>query len=112
MWPPMPTLPAAWRSSPNARASPELAALADQYADRRLGFLNAALYRIGTGPYYAKAFHDITTGTNTVTFSSTSIIGYQAANGWDPVTGWGSPDAQVLIPLLAREIHPGDGQGL
>ena len=89
-----------------------LAALADQYADRRLGFLNAALYRIGTGPYYAKAFHDITTGTNTVTFSSTSIIGYQAANGWDPVTGWGSPDAQVLIPLLAREIHPGDGQGL
>jgi hypothetical protein len=27
--------------------------------------------------------------------------GYQAGPGWDPVTGWGSPDAQVLIPLLA-----------
>jgi hypothetical protein len=22
--------------------------------------------------------------------------------GWDPVTGWGSPNAQVLVPLLAR----------
>ena len=22
--------------------------------------------------------------------------------GWAPVTGWGSPEAQVLVPLLAR----------
>jgi hypothetical protein len=22
--------------------------------------------------------------------------------GWDPITGWGTPDAQILIPLLAR----------
>jgi hypothetical protein len=28
-------------------------------------------------------------------------VGYQAAPGWDPATGWGSPDAQVLVPLLA-----------
>lgn len=25
-----------------------------------------------------------------------------AAPGWDAVTGWGTPDAQVLVPLLAR----------
>ena len=31
-----------------------------------------------------------------------TITGYQAGPGWDPVTGWGTPDAQVLIPLLAR----------
>ena len=31
-----------------------------------------------------------------------TIAGYRAAPGWDPVTGWGSPDAQVLVPLLAR----------
>jgi Lsr2 len=27
-----------------------------------------------------------------------TIIGYRASPGWDPVAGWGSPDAQVLIP--------------
>jgi hypothetical protein len=26
---------------------------------------------------------------------------YPVAPGWDPVTGWGSPNAQVLVPLLA-----------
>jgi hypothetical protein len=29
--------------------------------------------------------------------------GYAAGPGWDPVTGWGSPDAQVLGPLLAHQ---------
>jgi hypothetical protein len=28
--------------------------------------------------------------------------GYAAGPGWDPVTGWGSPDAQYLVPLLAH----------
>jgi hypothetical protein len=30
------------------------------------------------------------------------MTGYRAGPGWDPVTGWGTPDAQVLVPLLAR----------
>jgi subtilase family serine protease len=77
-------------------------ALADQYADRSLGFVNPALYQIGRGTSYHQAFHDVTTGTNTVQFPTGTITGYQAAPGWDPVTGWGSPDAQVLVPLLAR----------
>jgi hypothetical protein len=29
---------------------------------------------------------------------------FDAGPGWDPVTGWGSPNAQVLIPLLARYV--------
>ena len=33
---------------------------------------------------------------------TTGSNGYQAAPGWDPVTGWGTPNAQTLIPLLAR----------
>lgn len=81
-------------------------ALADQYAGRHLGFVNPALYRIGRSTYYHQAFHDVTTGTITVTFPTQTITGYQAAPGWDPVTGWGSPAAQVLVPLLARYASP------
>jgi subtilase family serine protease len=79
-----------------------LIALADQEAGHPLGFVNPAIYRIARGPLYHKAFHDITTGNNTVVLNGYTVTGYQAGPGWDPVTGWGTPDAQVLIPLLAR----------
>jgi subtilase family serine protease len=81
-------------------------ALADQYAGHPLGFVNPAIYQIGRSASYHQAFHDVTTGTNTVTFATQTITGYQATPGWDPVTGWGSPNAQVLIPLLARYASP------
>jgi subtilase family serine protease len=81
-------------------------ALADQYAGRHLGLVNPAIYQIARGPRYHQAFHDVTKGNNTAQFPPTTITGYQAAPGWDPVTGWGSPDAQVLIPLLARNTMP------
>jgi hypothetical protein len=45
----------------------------------------------------------VTGGTTTVDLPGQTIIGYQAATGWDPVTGWGSPNAQALVPLLARD---------
>jgi subtilase family serine protease len=77
-------------------------ALADQYAGHDLGFVNPALYRIASTALYRTAFHDITTGNNTVEFPAQTFTGYQATRGWDPVTGLGSPDAQVLVPLLAR----------
>jgi hypothetical protein len=86
-------------------------ALADQYTGRHLGFANPALHRIGRSTYYHQAFHDVTTGTNTVTSPTQTITGYQAAPGWDPVTGWGSPNAQVLVPLLAATPAP-DGRPL
>jgi subtilase family serine protease len=81
-----------------------LIALADQYAGRHLGFVNPAIYQIGRGASYHRAFHDITAGNNTVEFPPATITGYRAGPGWDPVTGWGSPDAQVLVPLLARYV--------
>jgi subtilase family serine protease len=77
-------------------------ALANQDAGRDLGFINPALYRIGRSSHYHRAFHDMTTGTNSVTFHGLTIPGYAAAPGWDPVTGWGSPNAQALVPLLTR----------
>jgi subtilase family serine protease len=79
-----------------------LIALANQDAGRDLGFVNPAVYRIAEGPAYRAAFHDITAGNNTVEDPPVTIAGYQASRGWDPVTGWGSPNAQVLVPLLAR----------
>jgi subtilase family serine protease len=79
-----------------------LIALAGQYAHHDLGFVNPAIYRIASSPSYHKAFHDITDGSNTVNIGTVTVTGYQAGPGWDPVTGWGSPDAQALIPLLAR----------
>ena len=89
-----------------------LIALADQHAGRHLGFVNAALYRIGRSARYHQAFHDITAGNNTVRFPPRTINGYDAAAGWDPVTGWGSPNASLLVPLLARYTHPDDDKGL
>jgi subtilase family serine protease len=89
-----------------------LVALADQYAGRHLGFVNAALYRIGHSRLYHKALHDVTAGNNTVRFPPKTIIGYHAARGWDAVTGWGSPNASVLLPLLTRNVRPGDAKGL
>ncbi|MGH3254995.1 MAG: S53 family peptidase [Streptosporangiaceae bacterium] len=83
-----------------------LIALADQYAGRHLGLVNPAIYQVARSPSYHQAFHDITRGNNTVQFPPKTITGYQAAPGWDPVTGWGSPDAHVLIPLLARYAVP------
>jgi len=77
-------------------------ALADQYAHHDLGFVNPAIYRIARSSSYHQAFHDITTGNNELTMPyPAGTAGYQATPGWDPATGWGSPDAQVLVPLLA-----------
>jgi subtilase family serine protease len=78
-------------------------ALADQLAGHDLGFVNPALYRIARSPAYGRAFHDITTGNNTVLVNGTTYTGYQAGSGWDPVTGLGSPNAAVLVPILSRK---------
>jgi subtilase family serine protease len=76
-------------------------ALADQQAGQHLGFVNPAIYAIARGPGYHRTFHDVTSGDNSVLWSTGVITGYTAGPGWDPVTGWGSPDAQYLVPLLA-----------
>jgi subtilase family serine protease len=82
-------------------------ALANQGAHQRIGYLNPALYAIAATPLRSYAFHDVTTGDNTVTLpdangNPVTITGYPAGKGWDPVTGLGSPDAAHLIKLLAH----------
>ncbi|HEV2452287.1 MAG TPA: S53 family peptidase [Streptosporangiaceae bacterium] len=86
-----------------------LIALADQNAGQHLGLVNPAIYRIARSPAYHRAIHDVITGDNSVMLPTGVVVGYQAAPGWDPVTGWGSPNAQVLVPLLAHTVHPGGG---
>jgi kumamolisin len=72
-----------------------LIALADEAAATQgkspLGFLNPALYSLGSGSASASPFHDVTEGGN---------LYYSAGPGWDYATGWGSPDAAILVPAL------------
>jgi subtilase family serine protease len=77
-------------------------ALADQEAGQHLGFVNPAIYAIARSPACHSAFHDVVTGDNSVMWPTGVFTGYEAGPGWDPVTGWGSPDAQFLVPLLAH----------
>ncbi|EKM58690.1 uncharacterized protein PHACADRAFT_253175 [Phanerochaete carnosa HHB-10118-sp] len=51
-----------------------------------LGFLNPFLYK------HPHAFHDITTGSN----PGCNTNGFPALEGWDPVTGLGTPDFVAL----------------
>ena len=82
-------------------------ALADQEAGQHLGFVSPAIYAIAHGPAYHRAFHDVVTGDNSVLWPTGVIVGYNAGPGWDPVTGWGSPNARYLVPLLAHAARPG-----
>jgi len=57
------------------------------------GNIGPKLYGIAHSGAYSTAFHDITIGSNN---------GYSVSLGWDPVTGWGSPIANVLAANLAQ----------
>jgi len=74
-----------------------LVAMANQIANRRLGFINPALYQIANNPaMYAADFFDVTSGCN----KTSAIPGYCASTGWDAATGLGTPNAAALIPDL------------
>lgn len=76
-----------------------LIAIADQMAGRDLGYINPALYQIANDPTkYANDYFDVTTGNN----QTSSIPGYNASQGWDAVTGLGSPNVANLLPDLIK----------
>ncbi|HSY10732.1 MAG TPA: S53 family peptidase [Verrucomicrobiae bacterium] len=67
-----------------------LIALFNQSQGKSLGYLNPTLYQnVGES---GGAFHDITSGNNG---------DYKAAVGWDPCTGWGSPNGAALLTALS-----------
>jgi kumamolisin len=71
-----------------------LIARINQQLGKPVGFINPLLYnRIAK----EGVFHDITIGNNDPTGR---IGGYTARPGWDPCTGWGSPDGTRLAQAL------------
>jgi subtilase family serine protease len=81
-----------------------LGAIADEMAGHPLGFINPGLYKVAASSQYAQAFHDITVGNNNVDNGTVKVKGYSAMPGWDPVTGLGSPNAEVLLPALISAL--------
>jgi hypothetical protein len=74
-----------------------------------VGFLNPAIYDIGTNSGYTACFDDITVGNNT----NDDQTEWFAVPGYDLCTGWGSPTGGSLIIALTQpdgfQITPGRG---
>ena len=59
---------------------------------KSLGFLNPLIY----SAQGQAAFNDITTGSN----PGCGTKGFPASIGWDPATGFGTPDFAKLLALV------------
>ena len=53
-------------------------------------------------PLYDKAFHDVTTGNNTVVLNADTICGNQAGPGRDPSPAGGPPTRKCSCPSFAH----------
>jgi subtilase family serine protease len=92
-----------------------LVAIADQlnkakYGQLGLGLINPALYKLAANPAkYAADYFDVAhtaiAGVENDNQEDPSIPGYPATQGWDPVTGLGTPNAATLIPDLVDAAH-------
>jgi len=77
-------------------AAPLFAAILNRINEERLavgkstvGFVNPTLYA------HPSVLHDITSGTN----AGCNTNGFSAVPGWDPVTGYGTPNYQAMLEL-------------
>ena len=64
-----------------------------------VGFINPAIYLIGTELDYTSDFQDITTGNNEWIASPNQ---FTAVPGYDLCTGWGTPTGSNLVNALAQ----------
>jgi hypothetical protein len=74
-----------------------------------IGFLNPALYRIGTNAAFTSCLDDVTVGNNT----NGNAKQYFAVSGYDLCTGWGSANGSSLLVALTQPdgflVTPGRG---
>ena len=92
-----------------------LIAIADQinkekYGQTGLGPINPALYKVASNPaMYAADYFDVAhtavAGVENNNQGDSSVPGYPATQGWDPVTGLGTPNAAELLPDLVDAAH-------
>ena len=75
-----------------------LLAVVDQGLANPVGFVNATLYAIGASGSTRVAYNDVTAGDND--FTGTNGGRYPATSRFDLASGWGTPDGDILIPLL------------
>jgi len=61
-----------------------------------LGFLNPLIYQ--TAASTINAFNDAVEGTN----AGCELFGFSAFKGWDPLTGWGSPNYKILSEVVSK----------
>lgn len=77
-----------------------LIAIADQISvqsgGKPLGYIQPGLYSL-----QGQGFHDITHGDN----NFAHVAGYQALQGFDLVSGWGTPIADQLLPALVQAVQ-------
>jgi subtilase family serine protease len=73
---------------------------AQSAGDPPIGFLNPTLYSIAEGANANLKLHDITTGNNDY-LKKPHQPSFYAIPDYDLVTGWGSPNGQNLIDVLA-----------
>ena len=66
--------------------------------DGTIGFLNPTIYAQNVTTSYALNFHDITSGTSG---------SYSAVAGYDLVTGWGSPNTNLINALTGSTSNVG-----
>ena len=81
-----------------------LVAIADQMAGHGLGNINPGLYKLGESASAQRDFRDVTSGNNSNASDGVQVQGFDAAPGWDPVTGWGAPLADHLLPDLIAAL--------
>ncbi|EQD80013.1 kumamolisin, partial [mine drainage metagenome] len=69
-----------------------IVAILDQVEGKNLGFINPLLYQISRTNYYGKALQSVYPGTNGY---------YTTSNGWNPVTGLGTPNMGWLVRAVS-----------
>jgi subtilase family serine protease len=94
-------------TSASAPAFAGLMALVVQKTGQRQGNANVRLYQLASAQWTsggAAAFHDTTSGNNSVP----GTPGFTAGAGYDPATGLGSVDAAVLVNAWSEGSPPAD----